>query len=115
MEEQRNGEQLRGNTNSPAAGCASIGTGIPEGAFRTRQLLSLCSLAPPAQFPLRIGYDTARESREERDRYSPEAKVGTKFNADASKCRNTIFIRSIFHFSNTITEYHNAGYKHNMV
>lgn len=40
MEEQRNGEQLRGNTNSPAAGCTSIGTGIPEGAFRTRQLLS---------------------------------------------------------------------------
>lgn len=44
-----NGEQLRGNTNRPAAGCAGISTGIPEGTFRTRQLLSLCSLAAVGQ------------------------------------------------------------------
>lgn len=52
---------------------------------------------------------------EQRGQVLIESKVLTKFNADTSKCRNTIFIRSIFHFSNTITEYHNAGYKHSMV
>lgn len=37
-----------------------------------------------------------------------------QFTADTPGCGNTLFIRSIFHFSNTVTEYHNAGYKHRM-
>lgn len=34
--------------------------------------------------------------------------------ADTPGCGNTLFIRSISHLSNTVTEYHNAGYKHRM-
>lgn len=37
-----------------------------------------------------------------------------QFTADTPGCGNTLFIRSIFHLSNTVTEYHNAGYKHRM-
>lgn len=37
-----------------------------------------------------------------------------QFTADTPGCGNTLFIRSIFHLSNTVTEYHNAGYKQRM-